>query len=199
MESSVAAESDSNAPEDDVKERCWNQREALPGEPRCVICGRYGEYICDETDDDICSLECKGVLLSRLAKSRQPTALPCPAKLPATDECYYVRDNDKSEVNPLTTDQTQLLRRKLDILVKGDTTPPPILSFASCKLPQKLLENIEVAGYEMPTPVQMQAIPAALARQSLLVSAETGSGKTGSFLIPVVSQCAKVNEDHFQN
>ncbi|PHT24752.1 DEAD-box ATP-dependent RNA helicase 41 [Capsicum baccatum] len=121
------------------------------------------------------------------------------AKLPATDECYYVRDNDKSEVSSLTTDQTELLRRKLDIVVKGDTTPPPILSFASCKLPRKLLENIEVAGYEMPTPVQMQAIPAALARQSLLVSAETGSGKTGSFLIPIVSQCAKFNEEHFQS
>ncbi|MCD7447116.1 DEAD-box ATP-dependent RNA helicase 41 [Datura stramonium] len=199
MESCVAAENDINAPDDDVKERCWDQREALPGEPRCVICGRYGEYICNETDDDICSLECKGILLSRLAKSPQPTARPCPVKLTATDECYYVRDNDKSEVNPLTTDQTELLRRKLDILVKGDTTPSPILSFASCKLPQKLLENIEVAGYEMPTPVQMQAIPAALARQSLLVSAETGSGKTGSFLIPIVSLCAKVNEEHFQN
>ncbi|XP_060196694.1 DEAD-box ATP-dependent RNA helicase 41 isoform X1 [Lycium barbarum] len=201
MESSVVAENDTNAPEDDVKERCWDQREALPDEPRCVICGRYGEYICDETDDDICSLECKGILLSRLAKSRQPTGRPCPVKLPATDECYYVRDNDnKSEVKPLTTDQTELMRRKLDILVKGDkTTPPPILSFASCKLPQKLLDNIEVAGYEMPTPVQMQAIPAALARQSLLVSAETGSGKTGSFLIPIVSQCAKVNEEHFPN
>lgn len=199
MESSVAAENDSNAAEDDVKERCWDQREALPGEPRCVICGRYGEYICDETDDDICSLECKGILLSRLAKSRQPTARPCPVKLPATDECYYVRDNDKSEVKPLTTDQTELLRRKLDIVVKGDTTVPPVLSFASGKLPQKLLENIEVAGYEMPTPVQMQAIPSTLAGQSLLVSAETGSGKTGSFLIPIVSRCAKVNEEHFQN
>ncbi|KAJ8574133.1 hypothetical protein K7X08_025938 [Anisodus acutangulus] len=200
MESCVVAENGSNVSEDDVKERCWDQREALPDEPRCVICGRYGEYICNETDDDICSLECKGILLSRLAKSQQPNARPCPVKLPATDECYYVRDNDnKSDVKPLTTDQTELLRRKLDILVKGDATPPPILSFASCKLPQKLLENIEIAGYELPTPVQMQAIPAALARQSLLVSAETGSGKTGSFLIPIVSQCAKVNEEHFQN
>ena len=31
----------------DVKESSRGQREALPGEPKCVICGRYGEYICE--------------------------------------------------------------------------------------------------------------------------------------------------------
>uniref|UniRef100_A0A803L6L5 CCHC-type domain-containing protein n=1 Tax=Chenopodium quinoa TaxID=63459 RepID=A0A803L6L5_CHEQI len=41
------------------------QRFPLPGEPVCVICGRYGEYICDETDDDICSMDCKAVLLKQ--------------------------------------------------------------------------------------------------------------------------------------
>ncbi|PIN23829.1 RNA helicase [Handroanthus impetiginosus] len=47
---------------DDVKERCWDQIKALPGEPRCVICGLYGEYKCDETEYDICCLECKQTL-----------------------------------------------------------------------------------------------------------------------------------------
>ncbi|XP_021848647.1 uncharacterized protein [Spinacia oleracea] len=41
------------------------QRFPLPGEPVCVICGRYGEYICNETDDDICSMDCKAVLLNK--------------------------------------------------------------------------------------------------------------------------------------
>ena len=35
------------------------QRWPDPGDPECVVCGRYGEYICDETDEDVCSLECK--------------------------------------------------------------------------------------------------------------------------------------------
>ncbi|CAN0842199.1 DEAD-box ATP-dependent RNA helicase 41 [Linum grandiflorum] len=42
------------------------QRFPIAGEPFCVICGRYGEYICNETDDDICSLECKAELLQRV-------------------------------------------------------------------------------------------------------------------------------------
>nr|XP_027085792.1 DEAD-box ATP-dependent RNA helicase 41-like [Coffea arabica] len=41
----------------------------------------------------------------------------------------------------------------------------------------------------------MQAIPSALIGQNLLVSAETGSGKSGSFLVPIVSYCAKFNAD----
>lgn len=41
------------------------QRVPLPGEPVCVICGRFGEYICDETDNDICSMDCKAELLKQ--------------------------------------------------------------------------------------------------------------------------------------
>ncbi|KAG9452350.1 hypothetical protein H6P81_005254 [Aristolochia fimbriata] len=39
------------------------QRYPLPGEPVCVICGKYGEFICQETNEDICSMECKNELL----------------------------------------------------------------------------------------------------------------------------------------
>uniref|UniRef100_A0A166FCE6 DEAD-box ATP-dependent RNA helicase 41 n=1 Tax=Daucus carota subsp. sativus TaxID=79200 RepID=A0A166FCE6_DAUCS len=184
------------ATEDRVKERYCEQREALPGEPRCVICGRYGEYICDETDDDVCSLECKQLLLSKINKSEQSDTVPPPARLPTSDECYYVRDTGtKADCQSLEENQTELLRLKLDISVKGNCVPAPILSFASCNIPRKLLENIEVAGYEMPTPVQMQAIPIALKGQSLLVSAETGSGKTASYMIPVVSYCAQFKHE----
>ncbi|KAK4801729.1 hypothetical protein SAY86_022216 [Trapa natans] len=170
---------------DKVKGRSIDQRLALLGDPKCVICGRYGEYICDETDDDICSLECKQILLRKVANSRSST------RLPATDQCYYVRDaDDGPDSLSLTCDQASLLRKKLDIFVKGNFVPPPILSFSSCSLPQKLLQNMEAAGYEMPTAVQMQAIPAAMTGKSLLVSSDTGTGKTASFLVPIISQCA---------
>lgn len=177
---------------DDVKLSSRDQREALPGEPKCIICGRYGEYICDETDDDVCSLECKQSLLGRIAKSLPPVGgLPLPRKLPAADECFYVRDTGcEPGTSSLARDQVELLRKKLDIHVKGDVEVAPILSFTLCSLPDKLLHNIEAAGYDMPTPVQMQAIPAALMGKNMLVLADTGSGKSASFLIPIVSRCA---------
>ncbi|KAD3641185.1 hypothetical protein E3N88_30409 [Mikania micrantha] len=54
-----------------VKERS-NQRFPVPGEPVCVVCGKYGEYICDETDDDICSMDCKAELLENIEFSKGP-------------------------------------------------------------------------------------------------------------------------------
>ncbi|KAL9256590.1 DEAD-box ATP-dependent RNA helicase 41-like protein [Drosera capensis] len=185
---------------DEVKVRCWDQREALPGEPRCVICGRYGEYICDETDDDICSLGCKKTLLDRVASSRLVTNRPLQKRLPATDDCFYVRDGeDESKSQTSMSKKIEMLRKRLDIQVKGDSVTSPILSFSSCDLPSKLLQNIESAGYELPTPVQMQAIPCAVAGKNLLVSADTGSGKTASYLIPIVSHVANLAREHLED
>lgn len=169
----------------DVKQWSKDQRAPLPEEPICVICGRYGEYICDATDSDVCSLECKQIVLGRVANAPLPVSRAPVKRLPATDECFYVRNSDeKSGLGSLS------LRAKLQIQVKGGVIPPPVLVFSSCTLPEKLLQNIEIAGYDMPTPVQMQAIPAALTGKSLLVSADTGSGKTASFLVPIVARCA---------
>ncbi|KAJ0106556.1 hypothetical protein Patl1_18501 [Pistacia atlantica] len=49
------------------------QRYPVPGEPACVVCGKYGEYICNETDDDICSLECKAAVLRSLEIAEEPS------------------------------------------------------------------------------------------------------------------------------
>eukprot|EP00850_Spirogloea_muscicola_P000008 SM000001S04410 [mRNA] locus=s1:26541:29690:+ [translate_table: standard] len=46
------------------------QRFAAPGEPTCVACGRFGAYICDQTEVDVCSLECKA---EHLADVTAPT------------------------------------------------------------------------------------------------------------------------------
>lgn len=45
---SYVAEGDQNGPEQDWVKVSGEQRFPDPGEPVCVICGRYGEYICDE-------------------------------------------------------------------------------------------------------------------------------------------------------
>ncbi|MFU8787911.1 MAG: DEAD/DEAH box helicase [Methylobacter sp.] len=59
-------------------------------------------------------------------------------------------------------------------------------SFSTLSLAEPLLLAIKKMGFEQPTPVQLQAIPLALARKDLLVSAETGSGKTAAFLLPTL-------------
>ncbi|MDD5272480.1 MAG: DEAD/DEAH box helicase, partial [Methylovulum sp.] len=60
-------------------------------------------------------------------------------------------------------------------------TPP---SFAHLALSEALQAAITKIGFSQPTPVQQHAIPPALTGKDLLVSAETGSGKTAAFLLP---------------
>ncbi len=62
------------------------------------------------------------------------------------------------------------------------------MSFESLGLDNALLSAIEATGYTTPTPVQIQAIPAALTGADLLVSSHTGSGKTAAFTLPCLQR-----------
>ncbi|MBP9791639.1 MAG: DEAD/DEAH box helicase [Rickettsiales bacterium] len=60
--------------------------------------------------------------------------------------------------------------------------------FKDFSLPIKLYENLEKMEFKIPTPIQVQAIPPALEGQDVLGSAQTGTGKTGAFGIPLVAK-----------
>ncbi|MBI2605350.1 MAG: DEAD/DEAH box helicase [Deltaproteobacteria bacterium] len=67
-------------------------------------------------------------------------------------------------------------------------TPPP--SWNSLGLSAEALELIKKSAYASPTPVQAEAIPPALDGFDLIVSAQTGTGKTASFVLPMVEAIA---------
>jgi superfamily II DNA/RNA helicase len=60
--------------------------------------------------------------------------------------------------------------------------------FSELNLPEKLQTQLAKIGFTTPTPVQVQAIPAALEGKDILGSAKTGTGKTGAFGIPLVTK-----------
>ena len=62
------------------------------------------------------------------------------------------------------------------------------MSFASLGLSEALVRAVEAAGYTQPTPVQQRAIPAALQGRDLMVAAQTGTGKTGGFALPILER-----------
>jgi superfamily II DNA/RNA helicase len=64
------------------------------------------------------------------------------------------------------------------------------MSFVSLGLNPAILQAITESGYTEPTPVQSEAIPAALLGRDLLVSSQTGSGKTAAFMIPALHALA---------
>jgi ATP-dependent RNA helicase RhlE len=65
------------------------------------------------------------------------------------------------------------------------------MSFSSLGLSPTLLRALTDQGFDMPTPVQAQAIPLVLAGRDVLASAETGSGKTVAFCLPVLQALAQ--------
>ena len=66
-------------------------------------------------------------------------------------------------------------------------------AFASFGLAAPLLQNVAELGFTQATPVQVQVIPAAMAGGDLLVSSQTGSGKTAAFLLPLLNQLLASN------
>ncbi|MHA3053722.1 DEAD/DEAH box helicase [Acinetobacter sp. ANC 4633] len=68
-------------------------------------------------------------------------------------------------------------------------------TFADFSLDESLTQALEGLGFTTPTPVQEQAIPAALEGKDLLVSSQTGSGKTAAFLLPTLNALA--NQETF--
>ena len=64
-------------------------------------------------------------------------------------------------------------------------------TFAELNLIDDLLRAVTSEGYEVPTPIQDQAIPHLLAGKDLLGSAQTGTGKTAAFALPILQLIVK--------
>lgn len=186
------SETEDNEDEEPVKSLRKSQRWPEPGEPICVMCGRYGEYICDSTDNDVCSLECKAIHLAQMGKDQPGSGEVLSAAPGAEDTCtsgeqeqgYSYREDEF--ISGLTEEQVQRVKQELGIVTQGQNVGRPIIEFEHCNFPSVLSANLKKAGYEAPTPVQMQMIPVGLAGRDVIASADTGSGKTVAFLLPVV-------------
>ncbi|XP_059356203.1 DEAD-box helicase 3 X-linked a isoform X9 [Carassius carassius] len=70
----------------------------------------------------------------------------------------------------------------------GTNSPGHIESFHDVDMGEIIMSNISLTRYTRPTPVQKYAIPIIKAKRDLMACAQTGSGKTAAFLLPVLSQ-----------
>ena len=69
-----------------------------------------------------------------------------------------------------------------------DDEQPAVVSFNDLGLSQKVLQAVTTSGYTTPTPIQAQAIPPALMGRDILGIAQTGTGKTAAFVLPMLSR-----------
>ncbi|XP_047942137.1 DEAD-box ATP-dependent RNA helicase 30-like isoform X2 [Salvia hispanica] len=94
---------------------------------------------------------------------------------------FYV---ESPSVRAMTEQEVMMYRARREITVEGHDVPKPIRMFEEASFPGYCLEVIARLGFVEPTPIQSQGWPMALRGRDLIGIAETGSGKTLSYLLP---------------
>ena len=70
------------------------------------------------------------------------------------------------------------------------------MQFTDLDLDPRLQKNLRAIGFTTPTPIQEQTIPAALDDRDILGSAETGTGKTAAFMLPLLDYLLAQGKEH---
>ncbi|KAI8074022.1 P-loop containing nucleoside triphosphate hydrolase protein [Gongronella butleri] len=214
----AAAASVASAPEphsagdrsDQVKRLASLQRAARDDEETCCVCGRYGEYINDATDHDVCSLECKQVDSNTTLRRHVGSNVALHDKLEAIergDVQAYVADKvhakwtnyqEVADVRRVTLDQRRAIYKAHDLIVHGSRLPRPIASLDQCfdALGEQLHANAGQLGWHLPTSIQRIAIPVGLAGHDVYAVAPTHSGKTAAYLLPLLAHCQSLHVMH---
>ncbi|MBW0466447.1 hypothetical protein O181_006162 [Austropuccinia psidii MF-1] len=91
-----------------------------------------------------------------------------------------------AEVEEMSDEQAENIRIAMDgIKIRGQDCPKPVMKWSWFGLHAACLEVIKNLGYQSPTPIQGQAVPAIMSGRDVIGVAKTGSGKTLAFLLPM--------------
>ncbi|XP_056414123.1 ATP-dependent RNA helicase DDX3X isoform X2 [Hyla sarda] len=99
--------------------------------------------------------------------------------------------NDRVEQELFSGSNTGINFEKYDdipVEATGSNCPPHIEIFQDVNMGEIIMGNIALTRYTRPTPVQKHAIPIIMEKRDLMACAQTGSGKTAAFLLPILSQ-----------
>ncbi len=91
-------------------------------------------------------------------------------------------------IGPTRTASNAVRNSKEANLSEIDATAAAAVTFADLNLSDKVVSAVADAGYTKPTPIQEQAIPHAVAGRDILGIAQTGTGKTAAFVLPMITR-----------
>ncbi|XP_057782226.1 DEAD-box ATP-dependent RNA helicase 24 isoform X2 [Salvia miltiorrhiza] len=94
--------------------------------------------------------------------------------------------DEKPSISGMSEQDVAEYRMSLAIRVSGFDVPRPIKTFEECGFSAELMKAIAKQAYEKPTPIQCQALPIVLSGRDIIGIAKTGSGKTASFVLPMI-------------
>lgn len=141
----------------------------------------------DDDDVDMKAIEADPddilAMASKKKKKDLPTVNHAKVNYEPFRKSFY---HEPSELSELTEEEVADLRLELDgIKIRGVDAPKPVLKWSQCGLGVQTLDVISKLGYEKPSSIQSQAIPAIMAGRDVIGVAKTGSGKTIAFLLPM--------------
>ena len=106
-----------------------------------------------------------------------------PDGLPAIKKEFY---KEHPEVAAMTAAQVDEFRKAANMVITGRNVPKPVANFTLAGFPEAVEKKLLAAGYAQPTPIQAQGWSMALSGQNMVGIAQTGSGKTLSFVLPAL-------------
>ncbi|KAJ4373907.1 hypothetical protein N0V83_002646 [Neocucurbitaria cava] len=119
-----------------------------------------------------------------------------------SDAAIYQWDDDFGEVGDANPELEKMLFEgehlqrvggaikalTFEVGVEGPTKVQPVRNFEDAGLHPAMLDNVKLCRYTYPTPIQAYCIPAILTGNDVIAIAQTGSGKTAAFLVPILSK-----------
>lgn len=131
----------------------------------------YGELL--EQRRSIIEKEQESSRLTKLAKKEAKTKW---------DERHW----SEKPLSEMADRDWRIFKEDFNIVTKGGNIPNGLRNWKEANLHPEVMKVIETVGYKEPTPIQRQAIPIGLQNRDIIGVAETGSGKTAAFLIPLL-------------
>jgi len=209
----------SDCPEPEVCRKCRKEghKAADCGLPdKCRNCGEEGHMVADCPRPDICKrckeeghkvADCPQPMICNRCKKEGHMVRECTEE--EQTRTYTDAEGVEKEVYIPAPDAPieELFKlgisaglnfdsyKNIPVKVTGKQKVVPIKTFEEANLRPLLMENIQKSGYKVPTPIQTNGIPIVLGGNDMMGCAQTGSGKTAAFLIPIVNSLIASNAD----
>uniref|UniRef100_A0A673VF18 Probable ATP-dependent RNA helicase DDX52 n=1 Tax=Suricata suricatta TaxID=37032 RepID=A0A673VF18_SURSU len=187
----------------------FGDKKSVPGE--CGASITYQELQDEEKKESLTerkreqNKKKRKMMISEITSQEEGSTIQWISSVEAKIEDKKIKRENKltsGKLENLRKEKINFFRNKHKIHIQGTDLPDPIATFQQLdqeyKINSRLLQNILDAGFQTPTPIQMQAIPVMLHGRELLASAPTGSGKTLAFSIPILMQLKQPTNKGFR-
>jgi ATP-dependent RNA helicase DDX5/DBP2 len=124
---------------------------------------------------------------SRSSHQEAPVAMANWSEMPEIKKNFY---HECAEISAMSEGEANAFRTEHQMMMQGENIPKPVKSFLQVGFPASIERKIAEQKFDKPTPIQAQGWPMALSGRNMVGIAQTGSGKTLSYILPALVHIA---------